>query len=74
LALTLGYGSHLAADACTRSGIPFLYFHVSRNKRRYHLLPPRLRFVTGSDAEAALLPLLGLLILLLLLRHLSLEG
>jgi len=25
LALMLGYASHLAADACTRSGIPFLY-------------------------------------------------
>ncbi len=25
LALLLGYGSHLAADACTKSGIPFFY-------------------------------------------------
>lgn len=74
-ALVLGYGAHLAADACTRSGIPFLYLPpLSRNKRRYHLLPPRLRFVTGSDAEATLLPLVGLLLLLFLLRHLSLEG
>ena len=71
-ALVLGYGAHLAADACTRSGIPFLYFPpFSRNKRRYHLLPPHLRFVTGSDAELALFPFISLLLLLLLLRHLA---
>lgn len=67
LALWLGYASHLTADACTRAGIPFLY----PNRRRTFLLPPRLRFVTGSPAEDALLPLLALPVLLLLLSALQ---
>ena len=62
-ALCLGYASHLAADACTRSGIPLLY----PRKRRFYLLPLRWRFRTGSLAEDALLPLVALLVLLLLL-------
>lgn len=62
-ALCLGYMSHLAADACTRSGIPLLY----PNKRRFHLLPMGWRFRTGSLAEDALVPLVALLVLLLLL-------
>ena len=61
--LCLGYVSHLAADACTRSGIPLHY----PNKRRFHLLPLRWRFRTGSLAEDALTPLVALLVLLLLL-------
>lgn len=68
LALTLGYASHLAADACTRSGIRWLF----PQRKRYHLLPPSLRFVTGSQAEEVLFPLLALLVLTLLLRHLFL--
>ncbi|MDQ2687670.1 MAG: metal-dependent hydrolase [Armatimonadota bacterium] len=67
LALWVGYASHLAADACTRMGIPFLF----PNRRRLFLLPPRLRFVTGSPAEDALLPLLALPVLLLLLLALK---
>ena len=66
LALLLGYAGHLAADGCTRSGIPLFY----PNKKRYHLLPPSLRFVTGSQAEEVLLPLLSVLLLILLLRQL----
>jgi len=66
IALVLGYASHLAADACTRWGIPFLY----PRKRRYHLLPAGWRFVTGSEAEAVLFPFLALAVLLLLVRHL----
>jgi inner membrane protein len=65
-ALVLGYASHLAADASTKSGVPLLY----PRKKRYHLLPLSLRFTTGSEAEEALFPLLALLILLLLLSHL----
>jgi len=65
LALFMGYGSHLAADACTRSGIPAW---PSRKDRRWHLLPPRLRLTTGSWAEDALTPLLALPVLVLLLR------
>jgi len=54
LALLLGYLAHLAGDACTKSGIPWLY----PNKQRFHLLPPAWRFVTGSAAEGALFPFL----------------
>jgi len=68
LAVLLGYASHLAADACTRSGIPFLY----PRKRRYHLLPRTLRLVTGSSAEDALFAVCAVFVLLLLLRHLAL--
>lgn len=50
LALLLGYASHLAADACTRSGIPVLY----PEPKLYHLLPRSWRFVTGSQAEEVL--------------------
>jgi inner membrane protein len=62
LALWLGSASHLAADACTRTGIPLLF----PLRRRVFLLPPAWRFVTGSPAEDALLPLLASLVLLLL--------
>jgi inner membrane protein len=70
VALWLGYASHLAADACTRTGIPFL----PRHDRRYHLLPERLRFTTGSPAEDMLLPLLATAAMLLLLTHSSRPG
>ncbi len=66
--LLLGYASHLLSDAATKSGIRLLY----PSKVRFHALPPRLRFTTGSFAEEALLPLLGLTVLLLLLTHLPL--
>src|SRR5438045_3221124 len=41
--LWLGYASHLAADACTRTGIP-----LWPQNKRWHLLLARLRLVTGS--------------------------
>ena len=70
----LGYGSHLALDAMTRHGIPLL---PSRGrdgrwtlKRRRHLLPRSLRFVTGSAAEDVLQAFLFGAALLLLLRNL----
>ncbi|MBV9471018.1 MAG: metal-dependent hydrolase [Abitibacteriaceae bacterium] len=66
LALVLGYASHLIADACTKSGIPFWY----PRKYRYHLLPAGWRFTTGSQAEEMLFPFLVMAVLLLLLRHL----
>jgi len=68
LALSLGYGSHLVADACTKSGIPALYPH----RGRIHLLPRALRLTTGSLAEEAFLVALGLLLFALLLSQLSL--
>lgn len=65
--LLLGYASHLVADAMTKSGVRFLYpSHV-----RYYLLPKSLRFTTGSLAEDALLPVLGLPVIVLLLRQLN---
>ncbi len=66
-ALALGYASHLAADACTRTGIPFLY----PRRRRFFLLPAGLRLVTGSSAEDALLPLLAAPVFLLLFLSLQ---
>ena len=64
-ALSLGYASHLAADSCTRSGIP----PGPGRAERWHLLPKGLRFVTGSMAEDVLLPILaGAVILLVLTR------
>lgn len=66
-ALCLGYGSHLAADACTKSGIPFLH----PRRTRYHLLPRNLRLTTGSLAEEALVPLVAVLILILLFSILT---
>ncbi len=61
-AVALGYASHLATDACTRSGIPFFYItHFYPDRRRYHLLPPGWRLTTGSPAEETLLAGLALL-------------
>ena len=65
-ALCLGYASHLALDACTRSGIPLWPL-----RRRGHLLPKPLRLVTGSLAEEVCLSLLGMVDMLFLLRHLA---
>lgn len=63
LALLLGYGSHLAADACTKSGIPLMH----PRRKRYHLLPLPYRLTTGSFAEETLTPLIALLVFILLL-------
>ena len=64
-ALLLGYGSHLIADGCTKSGIPLLY----PRQQRYHALPRPWRITTGSLAEEMLLPLLATVALLLLITH-----
>lgn len=68
LALSLGYASHLVADACTKSGIPAFY----PGRGRIHLLPRALRLTTGSLAEEALLVALTLVLFALLLSQLSL--
>ncbi len=47
LALLLGYGSHLAADSATKTGILLLY----PRKERFYLLPKGWRITTGSQAE-----------------------
>ncbi|MBV9467704.1 MAG: metal-dependent hydrolase [Abitibacteriaceae bacterium] len=66
-ALLLGYASHLAADASTKSGIPLLY----PREQRFYLLPKRCRITTGSLAEDMLLPFLAAFALLLLLNQLN---
>ncbi len=63
VAFALGYGSHLLADASTKSGIQLLY----PRKARFHVLPERWRFVTGSLAEEMLMALLAPSVLFLLL-------
>lgn len=68
LAFWLGYASHLATDACTKSGIPLL--SVTSKGPRFHLLPPLLRFRTGSQAEEMLLPFLAVATALLVFTHL----
>lgn len=65
-ALWLGYASHLAGDACTRTGIPGW---PNRPDRKIFLLPPRFRLVTGSPAEERMVPLFAVAVLLLLLSH-----
>lgn len=66
-ALLLGYASHLAGDACTKSGIPLLY----PSAKRHHLLPRRFRLTTGSQAEEVVFVLLALSLLFGLLSQLS---
>ena len=68
LAISLGYASHLATDACTKSGIPFLY----PNRKRYHLLPRSLRLTTGSQAEDGVFMIMAVLVIGLMLRQLPL--
>lgn len=71
LALLLGYASHLAGDACTKSGIPLRF----PNPVRWHLLPPPWRLTTGSQAEEVVFALLaGTALLLLLPRVLTPAG
>lgn len=67
--LCLGFASHLGLDACTPSGLPCSPFHRN-DRRRWHLLPPSLRVVTGSPDEEIAFCLLALSTLWLLLRHL----
>jgi inner membrane protein len=66
VALGLGYGSHLAADACTRSGISVQW----PDRRRFYILPPSLRVTTGSRAEDLFFVIAAFAALFLMLRHL----
>ena len=66
LAISLGYASHLATDACTKSGIPFFYPH----RKRYLLLPRPLRLTTGSQAEDAVFALMAVFVVGLMLHQL----
>lgn len=51
--LMLGFGSHLATDALTKSGIPFWQWRPTRQSkaRRVHLVPRPLWISTGSAEE-----------------------
>ncbi len=66
-ALLLGYGSHLLADAATKSGILLLY----PRKRRFYLLPQGWRISTGSLAEEALMAPLAVSAMFLLLTRIA---
>lgn len=68
LAISLGYASHLATDACTKSGIPLLY----PSRKRYHLLPRPLRLTTGSQAEDGVFMIMAVLVVALMLHQLPL--
>ena len=71
LGLFVGYGSHLLADSATPSGIPSTGLRPwPVRSRRLHLLPRRLRIVTGSPAEDALFLPLAMGAAFLLLRAL----
>ena len=67
VSILLGYASHLAGDAMTKSGIRLLY----PRSTRFHLLPIHLRITTGSFAEDCLLLPLAFVAVALLLRQLS---
>jgi len=53
--LAIGYLAHIAADACTPSGVPLL---APLTRRRFHLLPRPARIPTGSLRELAVAALL----------------
>ena len=69
LALLMGFVSHLAADAMTKTGIRLFYPQT----RRFYLLPPKWRIATGAFAEEMLFLPLAFLATLLLVQNLSLS-
>ena len=69
-ALCLGYASHLAGDACTCTGIPLLY----PRRESFHLLPVKLRVVTGTAFEELIFVLFALLDVCLLMAQLTAFG
>jgi membrane-bound metal-dependent hydrolase YbcI (DUF457 family) len=63
---SLGYGSHLAADMMTKSGLPILAPYC---RKRYRLLPKRLALTTGSFIENIIFVLLVLLLVVMLTHY-----
>ena len=55
--IAIGYLAHVAADACTPSGVALF---APLSSRRRHLVPKPARIPTGSVREAALAVLLTL--------------
>lgn len=70
LGLNVAFGSHLAADALTKTGIPFWQWRPRAKARRVHLVPLRLRVSTGSAWEEIHFAFFAVCGLVLLLRHL----
>ena len=71
LALWIGYASHLAADACTRTGIPAW---PNDPYRRWWLVPRHARIITGSLEEEIVFALVAMSTLLLVLACLPLRA
>jgi inner membrane protein len=69
-ALSLGYASHLVGDACTRTAIPLFY----PQRKNYHLLPIRIRVVTGSEYEELFFVVFAMLSVCLLMTRLTVFG
>lgn len=71
----LGYGSHIALDAMTRHGVPLWPTRGQDGRwgfrHQIHLLPPTLRFVTGSAAEDVLQVILFGADILLLFNYMT---
>ena len=66
--VAIGYGAHLAADACTPSGVPLW---APFSGRRRWLLPARARIKTGSAREYLALALLSTLLVIAALPFLG---
>jgi inner membrane protein len=66
VALLFGWLSHLALDACTKTGVPLFW----PDKRRVRFLPPALRVTTGSEAEGLVFALCAVAAFGLLLTQL----
>lgn len=71
LALWLGYASHLAGDASTRTGIPAWPNHPYK---RWWLVPRPIRLITGSPEEEIVFALAAVATLLLVLSRLPLRA
>jgi membrane-bound metal-dependent hydrolase YbcI (DUF457 family) len=56
LGVAIGYGAHVAADACTPSGVPLL---APLSRRRWWLLPSAARIPTGGAREVVIAVVLG---------------
>ena len=70
-ALWLGYASHLAGDAMTKTGIPAW---PNNPYRRWWLVPRHARIVTGSLEEEIILAIVVMSTLLLILTRLPLRA
>jgi membrane-bound metal-dependent hydrolase YbcI (DUF457 family) len=71
LAVALGTGVHLIGDSCTESGVMWFY---PLSQHRFHFLPGRAAFTTGTRPELWIIdPLLTLALLALAWHELALS-